>query len=485
MPQVEKLKIFLASPGDVSTERNHVVKVVEEINRTVAPDKGVVLEVIRSENAYPGYGKDGQAIINEQIGKMSDYVLFIGIMWNRVGTPTKRDLSGTIEEFKRAKRTFNRIGQPEIWFYFRSMTEGLKTKAELEQQGKVKRFKNSYSKNGWGLFREYKNPSEFRNKLREHITLWLNKRKKQRLNKSSNSSKTSTKSSSKEKVSASKFKTCDDHKQLDISISSNLTPKRRSSTLKDNKITAKSNPKTSKSISTSGAWVLLHDYLFKTQLVEMSANKNLVLNIPILSAEQEVNLRKLQSISHSHNRREIIYVYQNDAFMVQVESVETKSIKGKTSYIVTLKPTPQSYSYNIVNYYGYTSEQIAELRIRFFLLNEIPKSADRAYQSTLNYITQGNEYSVKSKGHIITDVWKKWITEPQMFLINARLAAVGFLKINNIVEHILELKISLISKNVVSVNFRGQIQQFNSHKEMSVIQVKGKCVLDSSSESAL
>lgn len=85
MPQVEKLKIFLASPGDVSTERNHVVKVVEEINRTVAPDKGVVLEVIRSENAYPGYGKDGQAIINEQIGKMSDYVLFIGIMWNRVG----------------------------------------------------------------------------------------------------------------------------------------------------------------------------------------------------------------------------------------------------------------------------------------------------------------------------------------------------------------------------------------------------------------
>ncbi len=158
MPQVEKLKIFLASPGDVSTERKHVVKVVEELNRTVASDKGVVLEVICSENAYPGYGKDGQAIINEQIGKMSDYVLFIGIMWNRVGTPTKRAISGTVEEYQRAKRTFNRIGQPTIWFYFRSMTEGLKKKTDLEQQEKVKQFINRFKTKKCGLFREYKTP---------------------------------------------------------------------------------------------------------------------------------------------------------------------------------------------------------------------------------------------------------------------------------------------------------------------------------------
>jgi hypothetical protein len=53
MPQVEKLKIFLASPSDVATERRHVGKVIEEINRTVAADKGIVLEVVSSENAFP------------------------------------------------------------------------------------------------------------------------------------------------------------------------------------------------------------------------------------------------------------------------------------------------------------------------------------------------------------------------------------------------------------------------------------------------
>ncbi|MBE9213692.1 hypothetical protein IQ247_13625 [Plectonema cf. radiosum LEGE 06105] len=64
MPKVELIKIFLASPGDVKTERSHVLKVVEEINRTVAPSKGVRVEVICSSNAFPGHGKDGQAIIN-------------------------------------------------------------------------------------------------------------------------------------------------------------------------------------------------------------------------------------------------------------------------------------------------------------------------------------------------------------------------------------------------------------------------------------
>lgn len=32
MPQLEHLKIFLASPGDVSKVRRYVVEVVEEVN---------------------------------------------------------------------------------------------------------------------------------------------------------------------------------------------------------------------------------------------------------------------------------------------------------------------------------------------------------------------------------------------------------------------------------------------------------------------
>src|SRR5450432_2908525 len=103
MPQVDKLFIFLASPGDVSIERRHVEEVVADLNRTVASDKGVILQVVRWEDdAFPGYGQDAQALINAQIAKMADYALFVGIMWNRLGTPTPRGASGTVEEFEAA-----------------------------------------------------------------------------------------------------------------------------------------------------------------------------------------------------------------------------------------------------------------------------------------------------------------------------------------------------------------------------------------------
>jgi hypothetical protein len=80
MAQVEKLSIFLASPSDVQRERAFVREVIDEINRTVAPDKGIVLDLVNSERAIPGVGKDGQTIINEQIGDMEKHDLFVGII---------------------------------------------------------------------------------------------------------------------------------------------------------------------------------------------------------------------------------------------------------------------------------------------------------------------------------------------------------------------------------------------------------------------
>ncbi|NER99138.1 MAG: hypothetical protein F6J86_35835 [Symploca sp. SIO1B1] len=175
MPQVKLLKIFLASPSDVAKERDYVVEVINEINSTIAPSKGVMLQVVRSEeNVFPGYNPEGaQAELNAQIANMEEYALFVGIMWNRVGTPTPRAESGTIEEFERAVKAFNRKGQPQIWFYFRQAAAQLDTTEELEQKRKVLEFKERIK--DCTLFREYKNPSNFRDQFRNHIVQWLNK----------------------------------------------------------------------------------------------------------------------------------------------------------------------------------------------------------------------------------------------------------------------------------------------------------------------
>jgi len=174
MQQVEQLKIFLASPSDVVNERRYVEEVIQEINDTVASSKKVVLKLVHSGKTYPGYGQDGQAVLNAQIANMEEYALFVGIMWNRIGSPTPRAESGTVEEFERAITAFERKRQPQIWFYFRQSAAQLNTEEELEQRRQVLEFKKKVQCNA--LTCEYKNPSGFRERFRKDIMLWINER---------------------------------------------------------------------------------------------------------------------------------------------------------------------------------------------------------------------------------------------------------------------------------------------------------------------
>ena len=41
--QVTKVRVFLASPGDVAAERERLVRVVDGLNRTLGQDKGAIL----------------------------------------------------------------------------------------------------------------------------------------------------------------------------------------------------------------------------------------------------------------------------------------------------------------------------------------------------------------------------------------------------------------------------------------------------------
>ncbi|RYH64137.1 MAG: hypothetical protein EON54_06895 [Alcaligenaceae bacterium] len=172
MAQAEKLLIFLASPRDVPNERRHVSKVIEDLNRTIASQRGIVLQVVSWENdAFPGFGIDAQALINAQIAEMARYSLFIGIMWNRLGTPTPRAASGTVEEFERAVAALAQRGQPDIWFYFRDSPAKLDTDEQLNQRKQVLKFKEHVQANGmpWS----YKSVSDFQNKFRNQMALWL------------------------------------------------------------------------------------------------------------------------------------------------------------------------------------------------------------------------------------------------------------------------------------------------------------------------
>ncbi len=164
---ITKLKIFVASPGDVQEERDRLKTVIDELNPGIAGDKGLVLELVRWEtHAWPTMGEDAQDMINLEIGP---YDVFIGIMWKRFGTPTGRAGSGTEEEFNRAYALWEQYCRPQIMFYFNKTPFYPSSAPELEQMGKVLAFKKELAQKG-GLYWEYEGADGFEREVRRHLT---------------------------------------------------------------------------------------------------------------------------------------------------------------------------------------------------------------------------------------------------------------------------------------------------------------------------
>ena len=168
MPTIDLIRVFLASPGDVSDERKAVREVFEDINRTLGNDKQVRFEVVGWDtDSIPAYGNDPQELVNKQIGAMESYDLFIGIMWNRFGGATPRAGSGTEEEFNRAVDSINKSGTPWIMCYFNQAPFTPQNAAEAEQKFKVMKFKERVQERG--LTADYNGVPDLRSKLRNHV----------------------------------------------------------------------------------------------------------------------------------------------------------------------------------------------------------------------------------------------------------------------------------------------------------------------------
>jgi hypothetical protein len=166
------IRIFVASPGDVQSERDQLGQVVQELNSTLSalvPERGLMLELVRWEtHARPGLGADPQDVVNRQLS-IPEYDIFIGIIWRRLGTPTKRAGSGTEEEFRIAHDSWKRNRKPrEILFYFCQAPVSLpETAEEAEQLLEMTRFRNELSQEG--LVWEYADRPGFADLVRPHL----------------------------------------------------------------------------------------------------------------------------------------------------------------------------------------------------------------------------------------------------------------------------------------------------------------------------
>lgn len=162
------LQVFVASPSDVSDERALLETVVAQLNQVWSTNLGITFELLKWEtHVHPSFSSDPQAAINEQIG--SEYDVFIGILWGRLGTPTPRATSGTIEEFDRAFSRFEKNrNSPEIMLYFKDAPIA-PSKIDTQQLQSVQEFRRSVSGKG-GLYSVFEDQANFESSLRAHLS---------------------------------------------------------------------------------------------------------------------------------------------------------------------------------------------------------------------------------------------------------------------------------------------------------------------------
>ncbi|WP_167599264.1 NACHT domain-containing protein [Chlorobaculum sp. 24CR] len=174
--------VFLASPGDVSAERQQVRRFFDDYNRHTAHIWNARFEVVDWENySTIGVGRPQELITRQTLARFRESLaLVIGVMGQRFGSPTGAAESGTEEEFEWAMEARKETGFPEIKWFFRKIdqfsapSDPDQIEEALAQWKKVRNFrKRMQDLNDPVFFTEYPGESGFAKVFEHDLNLWL------------------------------------------------------------------------------------------------------------------------------------------------------------------------------------------------------------------------------------------------------------------------------------------------------------------------
>lgn len=159
------LSVMIASPGDVTEERNLIRDIIHEWNDINSKATNCVLLPVGWEtHSAPDLGERAQEIINKSVEHCD---LLVGVFWTRLGTPTGDFESGTVEEIKRHIND----GKPAMVYF--STAPVAPQSLDPKQYAALNDFKTWCL--GQGLVEQYENISDFSDKFRRQLQIMLKK----------------------------------------------------------------------------------------------------------------------------------------------------------------------------------------------------------------------------------------------------------------------------------------------------------------------
>lgn len=155
------INVMIASPSDVATERQNIRDIINTWNAMHAQDRQLVLLPCAWEtHASPAMGDRAQAIINKQLLKECD--LLVAVFWTRLGSPTGKSLSGTVEEINEHVAA----GKPAMIYF--SDAPVRPDSVDDAQYKALRAFREDCKRRG--LIETYSSLEEFRDKLARQLT---------------------------------------------------------------------------------------------------------------------------------------------------------------------------------------------------------------------------------------------------------------------------------------------------------------------------
>nr|WP_314443917.1 hypothetical protein [uncultured Sphingomonas sp.] len=159
------IEVMIASPSDVVRERQIVKDVLAEWNAMHSRREKICLMAIGWEtHSSPELSGRAQELINERVLKHAD--ILVGIFWTRVGSPTGKSISGSIEEIERHRES----GKP-VMLYFSTAPVSV-TNLDTKQIEELEKFK-AWAR-GEGLIETFEDTLDFANKFRSQLQFALN-----------------------------------------------------------------------------------------------------------------------------------------------------------------------------------------------------------------------------------------------------------------------------------------------------------------------
>jgi hypothetical protein len=159
------LRVMIASPSDIDSERVAIRDILYEWNATNSEKHKVVLLPISWEtHSAPEMGNSPQEIINRQL-QLKDWDLLVGVFGTRIGTPTDKYASGSVEEIEKHIEA-----KKPAMLYFSSKNGPITDQDQYSELTKLKKsLKNE------GLYETYSDLDEFKRKFSRQLQITLNR----------------------------------------------------------------------------------------------------------------------------------------------------------------------------------------------------------------------------------------------------------------------------------------------------------------------